>query len=303
MNYYGLNRQGMAASNRATRTPTPMPWHGQSGSVRTPTPMPRYGQSGSVIEPSNEPTTANVFEKQTSISGKGDGGRLSKTATYSGYSSPEAQAAAGDYMDDGLYDPAGSFVGLGKKMGVKGLLGLGLGLRPSAAIDLGLSAATPAAIGVAALKAADESIGLNRAAAKAAPGYQRAEEAALMQDRQYEDPEAKKLGVRFGSYTPTYQDRFKSVLGGQDMSVSDIGTGTPGSTPGDFGHEARMGMGLPGGETSNPGIVGSDYGAVDGPKGYAEEGEGEAGGNDGRGNAGGGYGDGVGGQGQSAGYK
>ncbi len=291
--YYGLNRQGAATSGRYTRTPI-----SYAVPVRR---VPAAQPLGNIQQVS---ATRSVQPAQKSIT-PGGGGNENQSNFSGGYTSPEAARAADIALNAGLYSPGVGFMGLGKKVGARTALGLGFGASPSVALGFGLGAITPSALVGAGLRTADQAIGLNRTAVKSAPELQRNREATLMQDRPYKNIDDEDLATVMRNYTPTVTDKIKTFFGGDDMSVSDAGTGTPGSTLGDYGNEARMGTGVGdvagvstqdkeasriGGSGTGSNLVGRDYGgATDGGSGGSS--------------GGGGYGAGIGGEGQSAGYK
>ena len=266
--YYGLNRQGAAASGRYTRTPVPM---GVPG-IKSP-----FAAQALYNEPAQLATLQPpAIQRSLGMPGQGE----VDNQPGSGYSSPQAEEAARDFRQDGLYNPFGGITDLGKKIGATGVLGLALGATPEVALNFAGTAINPITMAIAGVKTVDQALALNRSAVASAPGYQRAEEAALMQDRPYRDIEAEKLGVRLRNYSPTYGEKLKTVFGGQDMAVSNIGTGTPGSLPGDFGHEERMGLGVGdvAGTQETTGIsgtgdkpVGRDYGNRTEPGGGGED--------------------------------
>jgi len=150
----------------------------------------------------------------------------------------------------------------------------------------------------------NKGIPIARSAKLAAPELQRAREAEMTTGLPQDAARVRALAKHYPVSLATQAYRkvldavvpqkpvapFTGEFGFGDPVGAQPGLGQPGSQLGDFGHEARMGVGV----GDKP--VGKDYGNRTEP-GSAPGGEG------GGVSGGGGYGPGVGGEGQSAGYK
>ena len=305
MNYYGLNRQGAAASGRYTRTPVPMDVPG----IKSPF------AAQALADPTAPALSDIAPQRRPGVPGQRDAPDTPDRPA----ASPEYTQAFDTYSKMMGYDQFGIATSPMKKAGVLGTIATAFGAPLSSALSYASSAFGPVSIGANVLASLNKGIPIARSAKLAAPELQRAREAEMTTGLPQDAARVRALAKHYPVSLATQAYRkvldavvpqkpvapFTGEFGFGDPVGAQPGLGQPGSQPGDFGHEARMGIGVGdvAGTQESAGIpgtgdkpVGKDYGNRTEP-GSAPGGEG------GGVSGGGGYGPGVGGEGQSAGYK
>jgi len=300
--YYGLNRQGAAASGRYTRTPVPM---GVPG-IKSPF------AAQALADPTAPALSDIAPQRRPGVPGGGDLPGISAPMP----DDPATAKARGILRGYGVGAPGNPLSGLAKKGAFNTGVALAFDAPVPAALEFGARkmAALP---GVATTVGSylNKGIPYEGAVRDFGTKINEIDQQGLSENETLKaEIEAANNAYSQGlPYTTKFKrgvyDHFspKKVIdpGAPPGAIGESGLGQPGSQPGDIGHEARMGVGV--GDVAGTQEAADIPGTGDKPVGkdYGNRAEpGSAPGDEGGGvSGGGGYGPGVGGEGQSAGYK
>jgi len=239
--YYGLNRQGAAASGRYTRTPVPM---GVPG-IKSPF------AAQALADPTAPALSDIAPQRRPGVPGEGEAPGISTP----GPESPAATRAREDLARSGYsVNPMDALGGRVKT----GLLNTGVAL----ALDAPVSTAVKfGAKTMAALPGTVTTLGgminkgvpIEQSIDKIEPEYEKLAEEELATGVNQDPARVRSLGKY--APVPLTTQAYRKILdtlspkkvidpGAPPGAIGESGLGQPGSQPSDYGHEARMGLGV-----------------------------------------------------------